>query len=124
MCPSGYPVPRDAAVARLVALLDEDRREAFEERAGILEFDARLPRDEAERQALIQTLARYGFPASPELCLIEVRVGDRTRWLLGPDDAPTRARLAGLGASVVSRAEPVSVLRRHFGGLAVLARVP
>lgn len=29
----------------------EDDREAFEERAAILEFDAGLPRDEAERRA-------------------------------------------------------------------------
>lgn len=54
---SDSPVPLDAGVARLVAKLDDNRREAFEERAGILEFDACIPRLEAERLALIQTLA-------------------------------------------------------------------
>ncbi len=37
----------------------EDEHEFFEERAGILEFDAGYPRGEAERLARIETLARY-----------------------------------------------------------------
>ena len=37
----------------------EDEQEYYEERAGILEYDAGLTRDEAERQARVETLARY-----------------------------------------------------------------
>lgn len=37
----------------------EDEREFFEERAGILEFDAGYAREEAERLARAETLARY-----------------------------------------------------------------
>ncbi|MFO1314051.1 MAG: hypothetical protein U1F58_00475 [Burkholderiales bacterium] len=37
----------------------EDEQEYFEERAGILEYEAGLPREEAERLARKETLARY-----------------------------------------------------------------
>ena len=37
----------------------EDEGEYFEERAGILEFDAGYSREEAERLARVETLARY-----------------------------------------------------------------
>jgi hypothetical protein len=47
-----YLVPLDPLVARAVAQLDEADREAFEERAAIMEYDGGLPRREAERRAL------------------------------------------------------------------------
>lgn len=47
-----YLQPLDPLVAREVALLDESDREAFEERAAIMEYDGGLPRREAERRAL------------------------------------------------------------------------
>jgi hypothetical protein len=37
--------------AEILALLDDDERERYEERAGIMEFDGDLCRDEAERRA-------------------------------------------------------------------------
>jgi hypothetical protein len=37
----------------------EDEQEYFEERAAILEFDAGFAREEAERLARVETLARY-----------------------------------------------------------------
>jgi len=55
------PRPIDADVARAVARLNLGQREFFEERAGILEFDAGLPRAEAEREALVQTREFYGL---------------------------------------------------------------
>lgn len=47
-----YLQPLDPLVARAVAQLDEADREAFEERAAIMEYDGGLPRREAERRAL------------------------------------------------------------------------
>jgi len=41
---------------------DENRREAFEERAAILEFDAGLSRAEAEREAAKMVEARFPLP--------------------------------------------------------------
>ncbi|WP_227268735.1 hypothetical protein [Roseobacter weihaiensis] len=45
-------------VAKFMAL-DSIARDAFEERAAILQFDAGMSRDEAEREALIQVMATY-----------------------------------------------------------------
>jgi hypothetical protein len=46
----------------LLVLLHDEWREVWEERAGILEFDAGLPRDLAER------LATIVHPAPPGAC--------------------------------------------------------
>ena len=59
--PGRLQPPIDADVARAVARLNHGQREFFEERAGILEFDAGLPRAEAEREALAQTREFYGL---------------------------------------------------------------
>ena len=40
-------------IADLLARLDDERRYEFEERAGTIEFDSGVPRDQAERLALI-----------------------------------------------------------------------
>lgn len=60
--PTATPEPLDEHVRRIVARLDAGRREAFEERAAIVEYDAGLPRIEAERRALLDVLATYGWP--------------------------------------------------------------
>jgi len=121
---SRHPAPLDAGVARLIQQLDDGRREAFEERAGILEFDAKLPRLEAERQALLQTLARYGFPGSPDVRLLQVEVGDAPRWLLSGNEIAARRALADRGAGKVVEVDLADTLRSQFGGLAVLALFP
>ena len=38
-------------LAKALAQLDEGTREDFDERAGIMEFDGGMPRDQAEREA-------------------------------------------------------------------------
>ncbi len=129
MIPSNHPVPLDAGVARLVALLDEDRYEWFSERAGVLEFDARIARIDAERQALIQTLARYGFPRQPQLYLLQVEVGGGTQWVLATDEGLARRRLARLrlaefSVTEVRAVDPADVLHRQFGDLAWLGTAP
>ena len=53
------PTPLDPLVADLVAKLDANQQEAFEERAGIIEYDAKLPRAHAECLALITVLISY-----------------------------------------------------------------
>lgn len=44
-------LPSDKKLAELVAALDANSREYFEERAGILEYDCGHPRAKAERWA-------------------------------------------------------------------------
>ena len=43
-------------VYEIVQMLNETQREAYEERAGILEFDAGLQRELAEALALLQVI--------------------------------------------------------------------
>jgi hypothetical protein len=51
--------PIDPLVATLLDRLNDNLREAFEERAGILEFDAGLPRAHAECLALLNVLVSH-----------------------------------------------------------------
>ena len=124
MIPSHHPVPLDAGVARVVGLLDADRYECFAERAGILEFDARLPRLDAERLALIQTLARYGFPSMSEVSLLAVELGGGTQWVLSTDEPTARQRLAALGAATIETVALDDTLQQQFDDLAWLATSP
>ena len=51
--------PTDAIVADIVSKLDDNLREDFEERAGIIEFDGKLSRGHAECLALLDVLRRH-----------------------------------------------------------------
>lgn len=51
--------PTDAIVADIVSRLDDDLREDFEERAGIIEFEAKVQRAHAECLALLDVLRRH-----------------------------------------------------------------
>lgn len=53
---NAYPEPQAEVVAVLLQLLNETEREAFEERAGILEFSAGLSRGHAECLALLEVI--------------------------------------------------------------------
>jgi hypothetical protein len=52
------PTPHDAVVD-LVNKLDADLREAWEERAGIMEFDSGLSREHAECLALLEVIRHH-----------------------------------------------------------------
>lgn len=51
--------PTDTIVADIVSKLDDNLREDFEERAGIIEFDGQLSRAHAECLALLDVLRRH-----------------------------------------------------------------
>ena len=51
--------PIDPIVSAIVNQLDADLREDFEERAGIIEFEAQIPRAHAECLALLDVLRRH-----------------------------------------------------------------
>lgn len=57
--------PLDALVADMCTLLDDNQREEFEERAGIIEFEAKLPRAHAECLALLNVLRRHPAILTP-----------------------------------------------------------
>lgn len=49
-------------VLEMLSSLDESQREFYEERAGILEFDAGLDRPLAETLALLEVVRLHGWP--------------------------------------------------------------
>ncbi len=51
-------------VAEMLAALDPSQREHFEERAGVLTFDAGQDRSFAEALALLEVIRLYGWPPS------------------------------------------------------------
>lgn len=72
---------RDALMSAVIARLDENLREHFEERAAIMEFDAGLPRAQAECLALISVLE--GRPSALGWTVAAlVQIDARRRWLL------------------------------------------
>jgi hypothetical protein len=62
---SHLTTPENASLAALVNALDDDAREYFEERAGILEFDAGYRRPKAERLAREETVLYLKKRKSP-----------------------------------------------------------
>lgn len=122
MTEATYPVPLDAGVARIVTWLDSGRREAFEERAGIMEHDAKLLRLEAERLALIQTLAHYGLPTIAHL--LRLRHGNLVRWVLTTDVEAARRALQLMRATDVVEERLDTGLPPVFRDVAWLAHFP
>ena len=58
--------PYHPIVADLLACLDEQQFEQFQERAAIMEFDAGLDRQLAEAQAMLEIIRLYGWRPRPE----------------------------------------------------------
>lgn len=60
MSQSSYP--QHPVILEMLSSLDENQRELYEERAGILEYDAGLDRPFAEALALLEVVSLYGWP--------------------------------------------------------------
>jgi hypothetical protein len=114
-----YPVCREPAVALLVARLDAVQREAFEERAGIIEFDAGLSRAHAECLALIDLLVRYP-QCLTGLVTLQVDLDGATQWLLTTDLIFARRHLADIGAVEIAVLDPAAVVEAQYAGVAML----
>lgn len=113
-----YPEPLDGHVRRIVAWLDTDRREAFEERAAIAQYDGNLDQEQAERLACLDILATYGLPCPVQL--LQVEMAGSTDWVLTTDVQATTATLAGLGGQHIVELPVDVVVRQQYGDLAVL----
>lgn len=59
---SACPEPQHPIVAGLLACLDEQQYEQFQERAGIMEFDGGCDRQLAEALALLEIIRLHGWP--------------------------------------------------------------
>lgn len=120
--PTATPEPLDQHVRRIVARLDAGRREAFEERAAIVEYDAGLPREEAERRALLDVLANLGFPMPVQLLQLEIAGG--TQWVLTGDGPTLCAELQAQGAQRILPVPLADTVHTQFADAAYLTTCP
>jgi hypothetical protein len=114
-----YVTPSDPLVAELVAGLDPNQREAWEERAGIVQFDAGLPRAHAEALALLDVLRRHPSVLSG-VTVLEIELDGGTEWLLTTDLTYARRYVVDVGAHEIAERHLPDVLLTQYGGVAVL----
>jgi len=115
-----HPIPKDAIVIEMVSRLGADAREAFEERAAIIEYDGQVPRAHAECLALLEVLRRSNASAVTSLVVLQIELDGGTEWLLTTDLDFARAYLADIGGSEVAVLDPADVIQEQYGGVAVL----
>ena len=121
-----HPIPKDAIVIEMAERLDADDREAFEERAAIIEYDGQLPRAHAECLALLEVLRRDAVavkgatPPARHVVVLQAEIDGGTEWLLTTDLAFAREYLAEIGGREVAVLDPVEVIAAQYGGVAVL----
>jgi hypothetical protein len=108
-------------VAALLQRLDERSRELFEERAGIVEFEGLLPREEAESYALLDVLRGDPF-AFTGLTLIQIDRGTETRWVLTTRAEGARLLSCACGAAECA-VDLTDVITAQFKGAAMLVAV-
>ena len=111
--------PQDAIVADLVVRLDAGQREDFEERAGIIEFDAQMPRGHAECLALLDVLHRHPAVLTG-IVVLHVELEGATQWLLTTDLEITRQQLKGMGGVEIAVLDVADVIEEQYAGLATL----
>ena len=103
-------------IADLLARLDVELRYQFEERAGAIEFDSGVPRDEAAL-ALIDLLRTHPG-ALLGLTALEVEHDGHIQFVITNDLGSLDSRLgSGAMAHIVDLSD---VVRTQFGGLAVI----
>ena len=117
-----YPEPLDAHVRKIVNQFDANRREAFEERAAIAQYDGNLDQEQAERLACLDILATYGLPCPVQL--LQVEMAGSTDWVLTTDVESARSMLSELGGKHIVEQPVDVVVREQYGDLAVLGTPP
>lgn len=113
--------PLNPIVEALVCRLDTDLREAFEERAGIMQFEAGQPRELAEALALLDVI-RMNPLAVAEVTAWRVELDGQVLTVLTADPHAARQHLSAIGAT---KPQPVDLTEavRHLSEVAVLARM-
>ena len=117
-----YPEPLDAHVRKIVSQFDANRREAFEERAAIVQYDGNVGRVQAERLAVLDVLATYGLPCPVRL--LQVEMAGSTDWVLTTDAEAAKARLSELGGKHIAEVSVDDTVQCQFGDLVVLVTPP
>lgn len=109
-------------VTDLLERLDADCREAFEERAGVMEFDAGLDRAHAETLALLDVIRRHPLCLSG-ITVLQIELDGATEWLLTTDVDFARQHLDDIFAHEIHVVNLADVLHEQYGGIAILGTV-
>lgn len=112
--------PHHPIVAELLACLDEALREQFEERAGILEFDAGNDRQLAEALAILDMIRQNPLALSG-ITVLQIELDGGTEWLLTTDVPLGRQYLRDIQAKEVAVVNLADVVEQQYGCVAVLA---
>lgn len=112
----------DPDLAEFIELFDEAMKEAYEERAGIIQFEAGHSRGHAECLALLSVLRRCPSVLT-RVTVFRVKQGRALRWLVTTDLDSARRHIASVGGVLVGVVELAALLDEKFGGLAALASV-
>ena len=114
-----YVTPTDPLVAELVERLDASQREAWEERAAIMQFDGGLTRGHAECLALLDLLRRQPSLLSG-ISVLQIELDGGTEWLLTTDLPYARRYVSDVGGNEIAVCQLADVLLTQYGGVALL----
>ena len=112
--------PHDEMIADLITLLNAGQREDFEERAGIIEFDAQVSRNHAECLALLDVLRRYPVVLT-NVVVLHVEQEGASQWFLTTNLELAREQLQGMGGVEVVVLDVANVIEQQYAGLAMLS---
>jgi hypothetical protein len=110
--------PVDALVASIANTLDANLREAFEERAGIMQYDGKLSQGHAECLALLDVLHRH-----PAVHVLQAELDGVTQWVVTTNLTYARRHLQDMGGIELDVLNLAEVIEEQYGGMAMLATV-
>ena len=111
--------PQHPILADLLCRLDECQREAYEERAGILTFEAGVDRPLAEALALLDLIHQNPLALSG-VTVLQIELDGGSEWLLTTDLPFARQYVADIHAKEIAKVNLADVLELQYGGVAVL----
>lgn len=109
-------------LSEMLSALNGSQREAYEERAGILEYDAGLERQLAEALALLEMIRLHPLCLSG-ITVLQIELDGATEWLLTSDVEFARQHLADIFAHEIRVVNLADVLHEQYGGIAILGTV-
>ena len=109
-------------VDNLVNRLPEELIEAWQERAGIREYDAGLSRPHAEALALLDLLDSDPDVLS-NLRAAQIDAEDTTRFVVASSEELLRECAGRLGGTIAARRSVAWTVDEEFGGLAEITAV-
>ena len=113
------PEPQHPILADLLCRLDACQREAYEERAGILTFEAGVDRGLAEALALLDLIHQNPLALSG-ITVLQIELDGGSEWLLTTDLPFARQYLGDIGGKEIAVLNLKDVLWGQYGGIATL----